>query len=261
MIDTHIHSYFSADSETDPQSYIIKAIDMGLKVLTFTDHYDLDYHEGMCMHFQLESYFNELIKLKEAYKDKIKILIGIEVGMQSHISEKIKNSIKDYPFDYIIGSTHLIRGQDPYFRKLFPKGTSKEDALNEYFDTMYSNLNSYSFFDSMGHIDYLKRYTEFDDNGIYYNEYKEKIDLILKHLIENEKALELNTSGIDEYPFDFKIIKRFKELGGKYITLGSDSHNQNQLCRHFDFCIEQIKLCGFDYITYYENRQPIKIKV
>jgi histidinol-phosphatase (PHP family) len=113
----------------------------------------------------------------------------------------------------------------------------------------------------MGHIDYLKRYTPFEDNGIYYHENKEKIDRILNYLVSKDKAFEINTSGIDVHPFDFDILKRFKELGGRYVTLGSDAHNQEYLCRHFNSTIEKIKLCGFDKITYYENRNPVQINI
>ena len=261
MIDTHIHSRFSTDSETNPLSFILKAIDLGLDAITFTDHYDLEYQDGIIMHFDIDEYFNELSELKEKYKDKIKILIGIEVGIQSNISDKIKNAIKVYPFDYIIGSTHLIRGLDPYYRQLYNENTKKQDALDEYFDIIYENITSFNIFDTMGHIDYLKRYTPFEDNGIYYHENKEKIDRILNYLVSKDKAFEINTSGIDVHPFDFDILKRFKELGGRYVTLGSDAHNQEYLCRHFNSTIEKIKLCGFDKITYYENRNPVQINI
>lgn len=261
MIDTHIHTRFSTDSETNPLSFILRAIDLGLEAITFTDHYDLDYQDGILMHFDIDEYFNELLELKEKYKERIKVLIGIEIGMQKHISERLVNVIKDYPFDYIIGSTHLIRGMDPYFRQLYDENTIKQNALDEYFDTMYDNIASYDLFDSMGHIDYLKRYTPFEDNGIYYNDNKEKIDSILKHLIARNKAIEINTSGIEVYPFDFEILKRFKELGGKYVTLGSDAHKHTDLCRHFDSTIEKIKHYGFDKITYFENRIPVQINL
>ena len=124
---------------------------------------------------------------------------------------------------------------------------------------MYENITSYDLFDSMGHIDYLKRYTPFEDNGIYYRENTEKIDRILKYLVSQDKAIEINTSGIDIHPFDFEILKRFKEIGGKFVTLGSDAHKAEDLCRHFDSIIEKIKLSGFDKITYFENRKPVQI--
>lgn len=261
MIDSHIHSKYSADSVSDPQSVISSAINKGFKVITFTDHYDLHYCNNIDMTFDIDDYFRELLELKEKYRDFIKVLIGIEVGLQKAFSKEIRDIILKYPFDFIIGSTHLIHGVDPYYGTLFTNESEKNEEITDYLNVILENLNSYDLYDSMGHLDYVKRYTKYSDSLIRYSDHSDKIDLILEHLIANEKAFEINTSGYDRFPFDFDILKRYKELGGKYVTIGSDSHEPNQLGRFFDKCFELIRASGFDHLTYYENRKPIQIDI
>lgn len=156
MLDSHIHTKYSADSDSDPQSIINHAINKGFKIITFTDHYDLNYGNGLDMTFNIDNYFEEMLTLKDRYKDLIKVLVGIEVGIQAHISEEIQDIIKKYPFDFIIGSTHLIHGIDPYYGTLYTAESNKQESMIDYFNVILENIKSYNLYDSMGHIDYVK---------------------------------------------------------------------------------------------------------
>lgn len=254
MLDLHTHTRFSSDSHTDPEQLIQKAIEKNYQILAITDHYDYEYPYGDIMVFNIDDYFKELLPLKEKYKDRIKLLIGVEIGMQIHLSNELDDIVSSYPFDIVIGSTHLINNIDPYFGPFYEEGTKKEGALAIYFETIILNTNSIFSFDTMGHLDYLKRYLEYDDKTITYKESSHYIDLILKGLIERDKAFEVNTQYIDDYPFDYKILKRYKELGGKLVTIGSDSHKLETFAFRIEENLKLIKEAGFDKITYYEER-------
>ena len=88
-IDYHTHTYFSADSKAKPEEHILKAIQEGLEEICFTDHYDcLDGWRLDC-----ESYFKELLPLKEKYQDQIKVKIGIEIGINMDAFEESSSAV------------------------------------------------------------------------------------------------------------------------------------------------------------------------
>lgn len=95
--------------------------------------------------------------------------------------------------------------------------------------------------------------------------FSDKIDKILALLIKNEKALEINTSGYFNEMKDIlpnaEIVARYKELGGKYITLGSDSHYYDKIGMGIEQGLDAAKKCGFEYFTVYRKRRPYLIPI
>ena len=76
--DCHMHTYFSGDSEAKPEDMVLAAIDKGLEAICFTDHEDIDYFcDDIEFVFDPETYFKELGALKEKYKEKLDIRIGV----------------------------------------------------------------------------------------------------------------------------------------------------------------------------------------
>ena len=116
--DCHIHTEFSSDSETKITDQVERAIALGLDHICFTDHMDMDYPEG---EFELDTdaYVKRVLELQEEYKDRIRICLGVELGMQEHLKDRQQAYIEKYPFDFVIGSMHLIHGEDPYFGKIY----------------------------------------------------------------------------------------------------------------------------------------------
>lgn len=107
VIDYHIHTHFSGDSEANPREHVLKAIEMNLDEICFTDHRDFDYPIDS-FELDVENYYQEIQSLKEEFKDQIKIKWGIEMGLDLDHQEEIENLIQQYPFDFVIGSIHVI---------------------------------------------------------------------------------------------------------------------------------------------------------
>ncbi len=85
--DVHMHSAFSSDSDSSPEEMILGAIDKGLEMICFTDHYDKDNTDwGPEDIFDPEEYFRILVPLQEKYKDRIEIRIGAEIGLQPYLA-------------------------------------------------------------------------------------------------------------------------------------------------------------------------------
>lgn len=144
-------------------------------------------------------------------------------------------------FDFIIGSCHIVDNMDPYYTD-FWKNRQDRDAFELYFKTLLEGLLEFSQIDTLGHLDYVVRYSPNRDSNYSPRDYQDVIDEILKFIIEKDIKLEINTSNLSK-GFDFfnphtDIIKRYKELGGKYVTLGSDAHKAEYIGYGFDKAYE-----------------------
>ncbi len=262
--DFHMHSSFSGDSDTPMEEMILKAIELGLTHMCFTEHNDFDFPvteetpEGM---FDLnpDAYLFDLLKYRKKYEDHINVLFGMELGLQPHLLRQNSILAKSYDFDFIIGSSHICNKKDPYFPPFY-EGRSEEEAYLEYFESILKNIKKFSNFDVYGHLDYVVRYGPNKDQNYTYEKYQDILDPILKLLIENGKGIELNTGGLKNGLKEFNpcsaILKRYRELGGEIITIGSDAHTPDNIAAHFEKATEVLLDCGFKYYTIFEKRIP-----
>ncbi len=267
--DCHLHSAYSGDSETSMEEMILQGIARGLNTMCFTEHMDYDYPDspdgpGSIFLLNTDSYLYELARLKEKYQDKIRILFGVELGLQPHLMRQNAVYAKSYEFDFIIGSSHICNGKDPYYPSFF-EGRSDEEAYREYFMSILENIKKFSNFDVYGHLDYVVRYGANKDRDYSYEKYKDILDAILELLLEKGKGIEINTGGIQKGMKDFHpcmgILKRYHELGGEIITVGSDSHDAARVAASFDRATEVLKECGFRYYTVFEKRTAEYVKL
>lgn len=267
--DCHLHSSHSGDSNTPMEEMILAGIARGLTTMCFTEHQDINYPDspenpGNIFLLNTDSYLYELACLKEKYKNQIRLLFGVELGLQPDIMRQNAIYAKSYEFDFIIGSTHICHGKDPYYPAFF-EGRSVEEAYREYFESILENIKKFSNFDVCGHLDYVIRYSTDKDSNYSHDKYKDIIDAILEILLEKGKGIELNTGGIKSGMKDFHpctdILKRYRELGGEIITVGSDSHDIAHIGDYFQRATEVLKECGFRYYTVFEQRTPEYIKL
>lgn len=257
--DQHMHCNFSGDSDALPEDMIKAGIAHGLSGICFTDHLDYDYpEEPNIFLLDFDNYFKVLSDLKEKYADKISVNIGIELGLQPQAAGQNLAVAEKYPFDFIIGSSHVVNHMDPYYPEFFA-GRDEDAAYMEYFESVLENINSGVDFDVYGHIDYVVRYGP-NKNAFYtYEKFKDIIDEILTQLISKGKGIEVNTGGFKHglgHPNPTEdIIKRYRELGGEIITMGADAHVPEYVAYEFDKTAQIIKNCGFKYYTVFKNRK------
>ena len=122
--DSHMHTRFSTDSDADIRDMIESALKKGLRSICITDHIDKDYplHEGASAEsflVDLDEYFLKLAEWKQAYGGEIQIRRGIELGLQPHLAGFYEELTNQYPFDFVIGSVHVVHGMDPYYGEIF----------------------------------------------------------------------------------------------------------------------------------------------
>lgn len=256
--DFHMHTGFSYDSESTPEEMIKAAIQKGMRTICITDHHDLDFVEPAATDF--ETYWPTLRGLQEKYRDQIEILIGMEFGMQSHLGHVCDDLACKYPFDFVIGSIHIFDGYDPFYPEYFQK-TEDEEGYKRAFELTLEGLRATKEIDVLGHLDYIVRYGTQREKSYCYTKYADYIDAILNYLIENGKGLEVNTSGW-KYGLTFAhphqdVLKRYKELGGEIITIGSDAHKPEHIAYDFGQVKAYLDACGFKYYTEFRQRKPV----
>ena len=120
--DCHMHSSFSADSNTSMEDMIRESIRCGLSGICFTEHLDPDYPptpDNETFELDLDGYRNTLFSLKEKYQSDLEVRFGIELGVQPHLSDFFKELLESVPFDFVIGSSHVVHGYDPYYGEFF----------------------------------------------------------------------------------------------------------------------------------------------
>lgn len=262
--DFHVHTDFSSDSTTPMEDMVKRGIELGLERICFTDHMDYDFPVTLnyTFVFEPEDYFQKLTELQDKYRGKIKILKGIELGLQPHLGERYQKLVQAYPFDFIIGSTHLVQGIDPYLPKYW-ESHSKEEGVHLYFEEITRNLMNYDGFLINGHLDYMIRYAPDTNTDFAYTDYADAIDTMLRTIISKGKGIEINSSGLKyglKVPHPHTdIIKRYRELGGELITIGSDAHKTEHLAYDFNQIESLLMDLGFRYYAVYEEQKPVML--
>ena len=267
--DFHIHTHHSGDSDAPMSDVCESAIQRGVSSICITEHMDFDYpvlpeQPAGLFEVDTDAYREEFLQMKEIYAARLDMFWGIEIGMQPHITAKNSDYIKSYPFDFVIGSNHLCRKADPYYASFY-EGRSLSQAYEDFFSSTLENIQLFEDFDVLGHLDYIVRYAPGKESGYNSADYADIIDEILRVLIDKGKGLDVNSKalyGNSNPPFEnpnpcLKIIRRYKELGGRIITLGSDAHRPEDVAGAFERLTQMVKSCGFTSYCTFSDREPV----
>ena len=265
LIDMHTHSDNSPDGIHSPMYMCEKAIDKGLRALSITDHCEIDkFFDQKYSSSIFHSYF-ETAKARAAFEGQLLVLIGLEIAQVSHNTTLSNKIIEKYPFDFVLGSVHTPRGFNEDIKEIDYSKLDVYDFMNNYFAEL-PELDAWSGCDALAHITCpMRRIQGFYNIDFNYDKVSESLDRLLTAIINNKKALEINTSGLRQdmgrlMPEE-RIIRRYKELGCKYITIGSDSHTADDVGEGIETAMTTAKKCGFDKITFYVSRQAIQIEI
>lgn len=266
IVDLHVHTDNSFDGNHSATFFCEQAEMTDLRGVAFTDHCEVDQYRGD------ESYekrifqaFFEISKVRSAFRGKLLVLNGIELGQPAYDPEIADKILSTHDYDMVLGSVHNLRGgEDFYFMKNLTLNEA-EKLLEEYFNAIIEMLN-WGNFDVLTHLTYPLRYFYSQSNlDIDLTKFQKQIDEILLLTAKTDKALEINTAALrqplNKLSPEVDIVKRFKELGGKYVTVGSDAHYAEHLAADIDMAYNCALEAGFDCITFFQKRTPIEMKI
>ena len=254
--DSHIHTEFSADSEMKAQDALREAERQGLG-LVFTEHLDYDYPSAGTEEFIFDpaAYWAAY----ESLRAKGNLSLGVEMGMMASAREKNAAFVQRVPFDFVLASIHFLDVKDLYFPETF-EGREKAEMYHEYFTVMRDEIYAHPFINALAHIDYIARNAPFDNPEISYGEFTEDIDAVLRALVETDTAIEINTRRLSA-PRGIKelapIYRRYRELGGRYVTIGSDAHIPEGVGRNYARARELAHIFDLTVVTFRERQMRI----
>ncbi len=235
-----------------------------LKGIAFTDHLDLNAPgEDDRFTFDPALQQNEVERIQKLFD--IEIYKGVEIGLQPDNLTESRDFVLGNHFDTVIASVHFVDGLDPY-RGSYYEGKTEIQGYGRYLELIAQLIEQFGDFDILGHYDYIARYAPYKNRTIYYSQYSDYFEYILKYLAYNGKALEINTNtyrarnGLAP-ELDVNVLKQFARFGGEFITLGSDAHSADRIGEGFEKYGAIIKNCGFSYITHYKERKPVPVKI
>ena len=269
--DYHVHTYYSDDSVHPMEEVIKDGIRKGLTEICVTNHVDygikidwdwgqeIEYRHGEPLaNVDYPKYYEEYLQLKEKYKDQITLKLGLEFGIQMHTIPLFEKLFARYPFDFIILSVHQVEDKE-FWTQDFQAGRTQQEYNERYYQELLDLTKNFHNYSVLGHMDLIVRY---DQQGVYpFEKIKPMIEQILKQVIADGKGIEVNTSHVryklsDTTPSQ-DILKLYKELGGKIITIGSDSHKEEHLGAYIDEAKAMLKDLGFTHYCTFEQMQPI----
>ena len=264
--DQHIHSNFSTDGRDTLNNMAASAMDKGLPLICFTEHMDYDSHypDGI---FEVDTdvYLNDFTELKNNIKAPLELCFGVELGLQPHLVDHFNEYVNNYPFDLVLGSSHIVDGMDAAFPKYYNSFTTEKAANMRYFEAELHCAELFSCFDIYAHLDYALRYAPSGTSDFDYSEYGDVLDSLLKTLIDKGKGIEVNTGGLRK---SFKrlnphpsILKRYRELGGEIVTIGSDAHNTSDIASVFDIALSALSDSGFRYYCVFRERKAEYLRI
>ena len=252
----HTHSTF-CDGKNTPEEIILYAIENDLDAIGFSGHGYTPYDLRYCMK-DTGGYIAEINRLKEKYKNKIQIYLGVE--------EDAFSPVNHADFDYIIQSCHYYVVDGTYYPIDSTYDHFKKCLEVFEFDCEKMAESYYGAFceqiinrrpDVIGHYDLITKFDEIDVMRFLDNpKYLKIAEKYTREIVKNDVIFEVNTGAISRgfrktpYPQE-PLLKIIKENDGK-VMLASDSHEVGTLVSYFGEAKKYLKDMGFDcvYVLY-----------
>lgn len=276
LVNIHNHSNLSPDAKDAPYDMAKRAVELGVKYFAITDHIELDeFNDGEWDYWAaIDKTYPAFLKNKEAFGDKMHIYYGAEIGQPLYDLHNAEKILAEHDYDFVIGSVHRTCHYEHFGH--FPDNEfDRKRVFTEYWEDML-NLVEWGKFSTLAHMTFLTRFVNIDTpNGLVcelekrcqavFDTYKPIIDKILSTIIKQGIALEVNSSGyhfgLGEPMAGTPFIMRYKELGGKMITVGSDAHEVSDIIEGIPECYELLKKIGFNEVCVFEKKQPKFISI
>lgn len=276
--DYHVHTQFSDDSCYDMEQVVLDAMAMGIDEICFTDHVDygvkkdwdepgeMSYRRGgpgepekmPLANVDYPLYFDKYRKLKKKYQDRIVLKIGMEFGMQAHTIDRYEKLFAAYPFDFILLSVHEIEDKE-FWNQEFQKNRTQQEYIERYYEELRYLVQHYHNYSVLGHLDLITRYDQ--AGGYPFERIKPLLEEILQTVIRDGKGIEVNTSshryGLQDLTPSREILRLYRELGGRIVTIGSDAHKPEHLGACLEETKRELKALGFTQLCTYERMEPV----
>jgi histidinol-phosphatase (PHP family) len=255
-----------------------RACALGIKHFTLTDHVEIEKYGKDKWDYAaaVNKSYDVYREIKERFKGKMNVYYGAELGQPLYNPALADKLLAEHDYDFVLGSQHRTKTY-PYLNKVPDTDEDRKRCLDEYFEEELA-LAKWGKFCSLSHLTFPLRFLTVDISRkepvintdkpfrtVDMTVYDGIIDEILRTIISKDIALEVNSSGIRKglgvpMPCE-EYVARYREMGGRMITLGSDAHRVSDVAADMPECIEMLKKLGFSEICIFDKKQPNFIKI
>jgi histidinol-phosphatase (PHP family) len=264
-LDAHLHTDLSPDSDVPIDAFALQAAERGIAELAITDHVDFDPTAPAYGFASFEARERIVRDAAERWAARgVAIRFGVEITWDRRWAGDIRDHLQRRPYDFVIGSVHIDR-DSPYAASrvaAWVAGKSVDEIVAPYFEEVVAGARS-GLFDTMGHIDFVKRYLVPHVTPSDLAAAPELYEPILRALVDSGTALEVNTSGLRQSPGEAypspAVVARFRALGGRAITIGSDAHRREAFAWGLEDGYAAAAAAGFAEMTFRRGAGPVAV--
>ena len=260
--DSHVHSDCSPQGRDPVMALCEQAVRKGLAGIAITDCCDFDRYAEKQFGERVRASVYSVYKARAAFGDSLILSCGIELSQPLADPEHAEKIAALYPFDLVLASVKTFAdGRRPSHLKEYDLTEEELSGLiSGYFDQVY-RMMLWGKFDVLSQLTFPLRYLEnADAEEVFVKPCEDQIEEILRLAAEKGIALEINTSALRGCAHavqpSVRYIRRFRELGGEFITIGSGAHDADTLGIDITEGMDHACEAGYKYFTYYMNRQP-----
>jgi histidinol-phosphatase (PHP family) len=251
-LDSHLHTNLSPDSDVPIDVYCAAAVASGISEIAITDHVDFDPRAPAYRFASFATREREARDAAARWADRgLQVRFGVEISYESHQEAEIREHLARHPYDYAIGSVHIMR-YSPYTGGRvagWVAGRTFDEIVAPYFAEVQAAIRS-ELFDTIGHLDYVKKYLIHHVPPSAFAARPDVYEPLLRALVETGTALEVNASGLRQSPGETypapPIVALFHALGGLRVTAGSDAHRARSFAYGLGHAYAALAAAGFE---------------
>ena len=267
--DCHTHTSFSFDANQDaaPRRMCEAALKKGLSGIALTDHFDVNGEvEGIYDPFDADASFLAATEMKEAYRGRLRVSCGIELGQATEYPAEARTFLEKHPYDFVLASIHNLPSVPDFYYLRYDE--MPEALYNSLFQRTLEEAERLCDFDgihAIAHLTYMHRYLEKAGRKIDFGKYRDALEAVFRKMIRKDLALEINVSllrsGIDLFMPAKELVLQYKNLGGSLITVGSDAHTPDAVGLHIEDAYAFLREIGIHAVAFYERGIPDLIPI
>jgi histidinol-phosphatase (PHP family) len=265
-LDSHLHTDLSPDSDVPIEVYAAQAAERGIAEIAITDHVDFDPRYPAYAYARYTDREREARETAERWDGRVAIRFGCELTYERRHEGEVRGHLARHHYDFTIGSVHM--GPDSPYRPARVAGWCAGKPLSEIVEPYFQEVEAAArsgLFDTIGHLDFVKRYLMPHVTPADLAAAQELYEPILNALVASGTGLEVNTSGLRQAPRETypsaQVVRRFRELGGSRVTAGSDAHRADSFAFGLEAGYRVAAGAGFAQLTFRRGGNVVRIQL
>jgi histidinol-phosphatase (PHP family) len=260
--DTHTHTARCGHAAGRDEEIVEAAIGRGLAAIAITDHMPFywlppqqhDPHLAMSAD-ELPRYVEAVLGLKERYRGRIEVLLGIEADFIPTHGAELVRILEAYPFDVVLGSVHVVDGwlvDAPSSLARLSRGQDEVDRVwGRYAELLIAAAGS-GLFDVLAHLDLPKKFGHRPSRPFA----GRQADVVAA-VAASGCAVELSSAGRrkpvgEDYPAP-ELVRVLASAGARFV-LSSDAHAPAEVGYAFVELVSGARACGIRDVMVFRRR-------